>query len=96
MNRTARGFAIEEFIDRYGARCSLQKSSLAMEDCVWLGQDEIRPRIMASKMMRGGTGWVDFPLPEGVEISGRMHLTQDMVKALLPALQKFADTGELT
>ena len=25
----------------------------------------------------------------------RMHLTQDMVRALLPALQLFAETGEL-
>lgn len=28
-NKTERGFAHIEFIDRYGAKCSLQKSSLA-------------------------------------------------------------------
>lgn len=35
-----RGFLRGEFIDRYGAKCSIQKSSLATEDCIWLGQNE--------------------------------------------------------
>lgn len=32
-----RGFLRGEFKDRYGAECSIQKSSLATEDCIWLG-----------------------------------------------------------
>ncbi|VVB50662.1 Uncharacterised protein [uncultured archaeon] len=32
---------------------------------------------------------------EGKEILGRMHLTQKMVKDLLPHLKKFARTGHL-
>lgn len=63
---TERGFARYEFADHYGAPCSLQKSSLATRDCVWLGAGD-----------------------------GRMHLTQEMVAALLPALMHFAATGEL-
>ena len=35
--KTQRGFDLIEFIDRYDKSCSLQKSSLAFEDCVWLG-----------------------------------------------------------
>lgn len=64
--QTERGFDITNFKDRYDFECSLQKSSLAFEDCIWLGVDE-----------------------------NRMHLTQDMVKELLPYLKRFIDTGEL-
>jgi hypothetical protein len=34
-----RGFLRGEFTDRYGEKCSIQKSSLATEDCIWLGCD---------------------------------------------------------
>lgn len=34
---TPRGFEFVQFTDRYGARCSLQKSSLAEEAAIWLG-----------------------------------------------------------
>jgi hypothetical protein len=66
IEKTEHGFDIIEFLDRYNNRCSLQKSSLATEDCIWLGVNE-----------------------------SRMHLTQDQVKALLPYLQRFVDTGEI-
>ncbi len=42
-----------------------------------------------------GQGWIPVPLPEGASTSGRMHLTRDLVKELLPLLQHFAETGEL-
>lgn len=29
------------FRDRYDRECSLQDSSLAGEDCIWLGRDEV-------------------------------------------------------
>jgi len=38
-SKTNRGFAIYTFKDRYGKDCSLQKSSCATEDQVWLGLD---------------------------------------------------------
>jgi hypothetical protein len=37
---TERGFSRYEFRDRYGCSCSLQKSSLATEDAIWLGCNE--------------------------------------------------------
>jgi len=37
---TGRGFARAEFADRYNRACSIQESSLATENCLWLGCDE--------------------------------------------------------
>ncbi len=36
---TGRGFLKGNFKDRYGEDCSIQESSLASEDCIWLGCD---------------------------------------------------------
>lgn len=101
LTKTQRGFALVEFTDRYGMKCSLQKSSLATEDAIWFGLDDPAPKIMASDAVKLGlpttetTGWISYHIPEDVLISTRMHLSQEMVKELLPILQKFADTGEL-
>lgn len=38
---TERGLRIGHFKDRYEANASIQKSSLAFEDCIWLGADDI-------------------------------------------------------
>jgi len=102
---TQRGFAFAKFEDRYGLKCSLQKSSLATEDAIWFGVDDAEPVIMARDAIRMGlkpveggekdNGWVPFKIPKEVLLHTRMHLTQDQVKALLPALQHFAETGEL-
>lgn len=39
LSNTERGFAIGEFFDLSGAHCSIQKSSLATDDAIWLGVD---------------------------------------------------------
>jgi hypothetical protein len=39
-SKTARGFSMIEFGDLYGNDCSIQKSSLATADAIWLGLDE--------------------------------------------------------
>jgi hypothetical protein len=103
LKKSNRGFSYSEFQDRYGAKCSIQKSSLATEDCIWFGIDKCEPKIMASDAIKLGisnhgqvNGWVPYEIPEQVLLSTRMHLTQDMVKELLPHLQKFAETGELS
>ena len=72
--KTNRGFDRAEFIDRYNQKCSIQKSSIATEDCIWLG--------------------VDINI-KGEDVGERMHLTQEAVRNLLPALNHFIDTGEL-
>lgn len=90
INKTERGFDITTFVDRYGIKCSLQKSSIATEDCIWFGVDDTDPQIM------GENGWEKYHIPKEVLLSSRMHLTQEMVIELLPTLQKFAETGELS
>lgn len=90
IRTTPRGVTRIEFTDRYGVRCSLQVSSLASEAAIWFGVNNPDPKVCVP-----GQGWVPVPLPEGTVCKDRMHLTQDMVKELLPLLQQFAETGEL-
>ena len=45
VETTERGFAIINFEDRYDFKCSLQKSSLATEDCIWFGVDGNRMHL---------------------------------------------------
>jgi hypothetical protein len=91
VEKTARGFDITKFSDRYGNECSLQKSSIATEDCIWFGVDDPKPMRLIP-----GQGWTPVEFPEDTLFHNRMHLTQDQVKALLPYLRKFVKTGELT
>ena len=100
--KTERGLALCKFTDRYNAKCSIQKSSLASEDCIWLGVDDAEPKIMASDAIKLGIdnkgetcGWVSFDIPKEVMLNTRMHLTQDMAKDLVRDLKKFIKTGEL-
>ena len=91
FTRNVRGFAYAEFADLYGHRASLQKSSLATDDSIWLGINEPDPKILPGD----GTGWHPYPLPENVQCNTRMHLSREQVAALLPALILFVETGEL-
>ena len=102
IKNSARGFEYTEFTDSYGAKCSLQKSSLATEDAIWFGVDDANPIIMAFDAKRFGiestetNGWVTYPVPDEVLLTTRMHLSQEQVKELLPYLEHFAKTGELS
>lgn len=92
--KTNRGFNIIKFQDMRNETCSLQESSSAMQPCIWLGPDDIKIKYFTS------LGWKTFDLNE--EFGGadwvsnsRMHLSQEQVKSLLPALIHFAETGQL-
>lgn len=95
---TQRGFEYYEFTDRYGEKCSLQKSSLATGDAIWMGVNDL-----GLKGMRYGQGWTPISEEEVADVFGyqmvqgnkRMHLTRDQVARLLPILQRFVDTGEV-
>jgi len=99
FDRTNRGFQIGSFTDAHGVNCSLQESSIAADEGhIWLGCSEL-----GLKRFEPGKGWSDVeiehdPLGSGVMHTAnlRMHLSQSMVRDLLPALQHFAETGELT
>lgn len=95
ITKTSRGFDLITFKDLYHTLCSLQKSSLASEDAIWFGVDDVSPRILASKIHLGGTGWLPYPISSDVEFTTRMHLSREQVAQLIIYLQHFADTGEL-
>ena len=89
---TNRGFALKRFVDQSGLDCSVQLSSLATEDCVWVGIS--KPKVQYNP--RNNTGWHDVPMPEGdVVIDSRMHLTQEQAGWLAEQLRHFAETGDL-
>ena len=98
-NYTVRGFEISEFQDERKNNCSLQKSSSAEEDCIWLGCDEIGLKKFTPF---GNPSWVDVDTKGSLDPGGisyiannRMHLTREQVKDLLPLLSRFAKTGDL-
>lgn len=99
--KTARGFALRHFDDHYGVPCSIQKSSLAFKDAIWLGVDDPQPKVLAREAASVGvqteerTGWVAYPIPDAVQLHTRMHLTRAQVKKLLPVLQQFVETGNI-
>jgi len=83
-----KGWGIVRFTDFYEKKCAIQDSTIATEACIWLGVSNIEPKILVP-----GEGWKPYSIPEEVLLSGRMHLTQTMVKQLLPFLTRFAETG---
>ncbi len=95
-HKTCRGFTYGKFQDLYNQACSIQESSLATEHAIWLGVDDAIPKILASKIIQGGTGWAEYPIPDDVHITTRMHLDQLMAKELIKELQRFVDTGLLS
>lgn len=90
LGHTHRGFALGEFLDRNGEKCSIQKSSVATEDCLWLGKNDTIPKVCVFN-----EGWKEVPLPDGALTASRMHLTQEHAAALWPMLKHFAETGDL-
>jgi hypothetical protein len=90
VGATERGFARIDFADRNGVACSLQKSSIATEDCIWLGCNEADP-----KQPVRGQGWVPVEMPEVYVANTRMHLSREQVAELLPYLIALVNTGEI-
>lgn len=99
---TERGFSLLTFSDLYGTVGTVQKSSLATTDAIWLGVKELKAEVSvhdATKMgldiSKAVNGWVPYELPPEVIAHQRLHLNQEQVAELIPILQKFVDTGEL-
>lgn len=102
---TSRGLKYYEFKDNNGGICSLQESSSVMEPKIWLGIDEANPQIMSSTAIKLGlrertfderdNGWVEYKIPDYVQLTTRMHLTREQVKELLPILTKFVEKGAI-
>ncbi len=100
LQYSSRGFAYYEFTEVNGDVCNIQKSSIAMEDCIWLGSKTIG---LKGFIPYGNPSWRDVTEDQIREKFGfqdiiannRMHLNREQVAALLPILQKFVDTGEI-
>lgn len=86
FKNTPRGFLRAEFLDLYGMKSSIQKSSLATDDAIWLGSEEATHSVMGKI--------VDLK-QEGYDCSARMHLNRKQVKELIPVLEYFVRTGDL-
>lgn len=109
MTPTCRGFLRGEFTDANGQSCSLQRSSAfggKDGELIWLGVNNVKGNFSVlghddlARLRNGGWGWQEkclstmFPNSD-INVPDRMHLTQEQVKMLLPALKYFARTGEL-
>lgn len=104
IKKTIRGFEIVKFKDYYGEDCSLQASSLAIYtkpgiSAVWLGVDDAKPKCLHGDARKLGVktnatcGWVDYPIPEEVMLTTRMHLDREGVKQLIAFLKNWLNKG---
>ena len=99
--KTGRGFSFVEFEDSYGKKCSIQKSSNAEGDYIWIGCDDAEPKVLAREAGRLGintehtTGWVDYPIPKNVSLTTRMHINKDQAEDIIAILNEFVSTGEI-
>lgn len=48
---TERGLGKADFGDRDGSGCSIQESSVAIEDCIWLGSNEVRMHLSREQVL---------------------------------------------
>jgi hypothetical protein len=100
--QTQAGFPYLEFKDRDGNVCSIQQSSLATENAIWLGIDDAKPMVMNQDAYKagveplGGVGWRDYPLPKEVLLHTRMHLTAADVQTLIRVLEHWYMSGKIT
>lgn len=99
LKKTKRGFGVINFKDQSGNKCSIQKSSIATGDCIWIGSDKIGLKEFVA--FRQPNAWIDkievdeHTMEHHFVANNRMHLTRKQVAKLLPILQKFVETGDL-
>lgn len=87
--KTIRGFNILHFHDDNEELCDIQQSSASDKSRIWLGVHNSKAEILASKTEQGGTGWVEYPIPEDVMITHRMHLSRKQSISLAIKLLQF-------
>lgn len=98
--KTKRGFNYVNFKDARGTECSIQMSSNASNECIWIGADKIGLHEFVA--YRRPEAWVHrIDVDESTQehhfvANNRMELTRADVKKLLPILQNFVDSGILT
>jgi len=91
-----RGFSHITFKDSHGLVGTIIESSAATRlPCIHFGVKDPKVKVMASSLNSNATGWTDVT-PEGASIDSSLHLNTDQVKLLIPILQNFVDTGEVS
>lgn len=103
IKKTQRGFQKVEFKDSNNLACSLQISSCAGTDRIWLGLDNPDIQEFYPYPRETDESWFKVedlsPLkhrPQNeIHVFSRMHLTRKQVEKLLPHLQNFVETGKL-
>lgn len=78
--KTNRGFVLYEFKDFYGSNCSLQKSSSAEYDQIWLGLD---------------TDTIPLHHVTGQPLGVRMLIDRKLAAKLALKLAAFSETGKI-
>ncbi len=101
MRKTNRGFSYKEFKDAAGNVCSIQKSSRADKDCIWLGNNKIDLKGFYPSTSNPWRDLTDEQIKEkfgctDIVANNRMELSITQVKKLIPLLQKFIETGEIS
>lgn len=92
LRKTHRNFWRADFRDANGVECSIQESSAVGDGLLWLGCNDPNPVFFPGN----GTGWHPYKLPGSVQCTTRMHLSREQAAALIPLLQRFVETGELS
>lgn len=104
--KTARGFEVNHFKDTYDLDCSIQDSSIATDDRIWLGVHNAPIKIMvkdinafrACDIVPEGANehsWCTVELPEEALVESRMHLNRKQARELAEELLYFADNGHI-
>lgn len=88
--KTDRDFITITFTDSNGVACSLQESSVATEEMIWLGRDQ-----PVSEALQSGGRSDAAQMSQSMPMGSRMHLSRKLVAKLLLPLKKFVDTGSL-
>lgn len=91
--KNERGFPGYEFKDSYGKKCRIEKSSVAFHQHIWLGIMETKLTISEDKKF---IKTIEIDMPKNFMVDTEMHLDQKQVAELIPILQKFVDTGEIS
>jgi hypothetical protein len=81
LKQNGRGFKNGIFTDLYGNVCSIQESSLATENAIWLGIDN--PELVIFENENRGK-YIKTVMPKTFSVNSRIHLTREQVAELLP------------
>ena len=85
--KTERGFGRYMFKDTYENQCSIQKSSIATEDRIWIGFDDLNLYDKISGK--------PVKAPDNVSAFTRMHINREQAKAIVEVLNTFIETGDI-